>query len=150
MGGETNATAGFTSVGLDGTGANKFESQDSVKNVGEFALHADANDTPTAGARFYKDIQTDMSISNGDVVRLEIHARHIGTGLFWMIQLGSADNGGVNVVKSIQTSDTTFEPIIYYWTHDASYRYLVFKEVTTSNNGGIYADNISVKKVTFV
>ena len=150
FGGETNATTGFTSVGLDGTGANKFESQVATVDTGEFAIEADANDTPTVDARFWKDIQTDMSISNDDIVRLECKIRHKGSGGNWRWGLGANNNStGGSTAQTILTAETTFESKAFYWVHDADYRYFVCSEFSATDNGGIFFDNFKVQKVTF-
>ena len=149
MGGETNATTGWTQVGLD-AGANVFESQDSVKNVGEFALHTDANDTPTANCEIYVDMQAaPFNISNGDVVRLSYDRRHIGSNDRWGAHLSSSIGGTTNEIEIILNTEITFTSKVYYWTHTANHRYLNFRERGINNNGGIYLDNKSVRKVTF-
>ena len=152
FGGETNAVAGFTSVGLDGTGANKFESQVATVDVGEFAIEADANDTPTADARFHEDLESaPYSISNGDVVRLSFKTRHIGvggdTGRF-TAALGVADSATTNIVLDISKGEIAFVEKVYYWTHDANHRYFNFRERNPENDGGVFFDDFKVQKVT--
>jgi hypothetical protein len=127
---------------------NVFESQSSVVSDGSFALHTDANDTPTNGARIYKDIETDCGLSNDDVVRLSIDSRHIGTGTQWSILLDDANNGSAGeVVRVIEVGSTTFQTTVYYWTHSAAQAYIVVRE-TATNSGGVFVDNLSLKKVT--
>ncbi|KKL28200.1 hypothetical protein LCGC14_2377550, partial [marine sediment metagenome] len=148
FGGETNATAGFTSVGLDGTGANKFESQDSVKNVGEFALHADANDTPTHQARAGTDMNTVWGLSPTKIYRISVNARHIGSGGIWVIFLSDSPTVK-NVIASLDNSQVTFQTYVYYWTHDSTHRVLLLEENSATDNGGVYVDALTIRPVTF-
>jgi hypothetical protein len=145
-GNETDATTGWSQSGLTGTGANVFESQSSVVHTGSYALHTDANDTPTSSARIYVNLQAaPFSFTNGDEGKLEFYARHIGSGATWGAYMSNLTNGSTNLVATILATDTTFIKYSYTWTHDANHQYLLFKEVGI-NNGGIYLDNISIKK----
>ena len=140
FGGETNATAGFSQVGLD-AGANVFESSD-VSNEGEFSLHADTNDTPTSAVRFKLDIQAaPFSISNDDVVRMEFYIRHIGTGANWQAALSVNETAKTNTIVTVEVGDITFTKWVYYWVHDANYRYFEVIESSGPNTGGVYFDN---------
>jgi len=154
-GNETDATTGWTSVGLDGTGANVFESQSSVKYIGSYAFHTDANDTPTANCRIWKDIGTDFSLQNGEQYYIELYARHIGTGGVWACNIG-ADNDGVpkttdlrdvNNSANIESSEVTFIRYSRIFTYDATYRYLAIREASAANDGGVYVDNLSIRKI---
>ena len=154
-GNETDATTGWTSVNLDGTGANVFESQGAVVNVGSYAFHTDANDTPTANARIWKDIGTDFSLQNGTKYLVEIYVRHIGTGGNWSIVIG-VDNTGIpstanlrdaDGVGSIKVTDLTFKRFFLEFTYDANYSFLMAKEGSATNNGGVYADTLSIRKI---
>ena len=138
LGGETNATTGFTQVGLD-AGANVFESQSTVTNTGAFALHADANDTPTTNAGFSSGITVD----NGAVYRISWDWRHVGSGGLWTTQFE------VDFPFQVDNTDTTFTSHVHYLTMANTTLNSLFKEFAGSNNGGIYMDNFSVKKVTF-
>ena len=154
-GNETDATTGWTSVNLDGTGANVFESQTSVVHGGSYAFHTDANDTPTDAARIYKDIGTDFSLSNGVTYRVELYARHTGTGSLWACRLG-ADNDGVPNTQTLISDDgaqsiavgvLTYTRYSAAFTYDATYRFLVIREASENNNGGVYVDNLSIRKI---
>ena len=150
MGGESNATTGFTSVSLDGTGANVFESQDTTVNTGEFAIHANCEDTNTASARFYVDLEAaPFSIIDDDVVRISITGKQIGSGGGWDVKLHS-DNaaGGGSLIKRYISAVGTFVTTVYYFTHSDSTRYFVVRESNGGNDGGVYIDNYSLKKVT--
>ena len=144
FGGETNATAGWIS-----NNNAVLSSIGSPVSVGNYALQVEGNTTPTGGSNIYKDIQTDWGLSNGDVVRLEFDARHIGSGGEWQIALSANTFAIMNIVKVLINTDTTFATTVYYWTHDSNYRYILTREANVSNNGGVIKDNLSGKKVTF-
>ena len=132
-------------------GANVFESSD-VSEVGEFSLHTDVDDTPTADARIYVDLEAaPFSISDDDVVRIKFKWRHIATvgTAAWYAYLASSNDGTNNQMGVVTWTSNTFVTIVYYWTHSANYQYLVFMENAGTNNGGIYLDDYSVKTVTF-
>lgn len=146
-GNETDATTGFSESGLNGTGANVFESQSVVKNVGSYALEADCNDTPTSSARFYMDLST-LGLSNGDQVKIEFDIRHVGTGIFWDARLGSDGGLIANATQLIQVSNTdiTFQTVVHEFTYSANTRYFGCRELNGLNNGGVYLDNLSIRK----
>ena len=146
---EADSVGDFVQVGLD-AGANVFQSQGGTKNVGSYALESDANDTPAANVRFYLDLEAaPISISDDDVVRIEFDKRHIGTGGTWSVRLGASDSG-VTIIDLINVGDISFATKIYYFTHSGDTQYLVYRENSGTNNGGIYMDALSIKKVTFV
>lgn len=150
-GNEADATTGFTSVFLDGTGANVFESQGVVKNVGNYALHSDCDDTPTNGARFYKDIETDFSLENGAEYKVSYDVRHIGTGQNWIIRLASTNALSVSTGHSnnIAEAETTWTSNSFYFTHvTGTTKYFGAKEQHADNTGGVYFDNFTIKKIS--
>jgi len=142
-GNEADATTGWTSFKLDGTGANVFESQGAVKNVGGFALHTDCNDTPTAAAQ----INQAFAVDSGSVYRIAFDWRHVGTGDKWglfTLPLG----GPGNYELELTSADTTFTSAVWYFTADAVSETITFRESEQGNSGGMYMDNFSFKKVT--
>lgn len=147
---EADAITGYTIVaGLD-LGSNVFESQGGTKDVGSYALHADANDTPTSDAGFYKDVETDWSLALGRMYTMSFRWRHIGSGDQWFAKLGpSANAGGLDQVDfgDVFSTDTTFQDGGGTFEHTASTKYLVFKEAFNNNNGGVYVDNLSCKSL---
>jgi len=146
-GNETDATTGWTSVTLDGTGANVFESQSSAVSVGIYAIHANSNDTPTGGARFYKDIQTDFGLIAGERYVLSADTRHVGSGDIWDCNVSSATNlyGDQLYLENLTNAATSFVPGQVTFVHIAgTTRYFGCRENGT-NNGGVYLDNFSVQ-----
>ena len=145
-GSEANATTGWTDVGLNGTGANVFESQSSVVNEGTYAFHFNSNDTPTSGARLYIDLEA-LGISVDDEVKIEIDVRHIGTGGTWTVTRAQQTNltSGETSIQDISVGETTFQTIEVEYTQTANTRYFGFREASGTNNGGLYVDNLSIK-----
>jgi hypothetical protein len=135
-GNEADATTGWTPTGLTGTGANVFESQSSVVNTGSYALHANANDTPTSGAKFLKS----FTVDSGDTYLIRAAVRHVGTGGTWYFY---ADG---NVVGQILTASTTFTNVELEFVASGASIDVQFIEVNGTNNGGVYADAISLRK----
>lgn len=145
---EADATTGWVSFGLDGTGANVFESQSGVVDVGTYAFHTDADDTPTASANISLDLNgAPFSLINGDNVRIEYRVRHIGSGGRWDSYLAASTSGVTNIVVIIQPAETAFKDVSIEFIHDAGHRYLTFKESSVGNDGGVYVDNLSVRRI---
>ena len=75
--------------------------------------------------------------------------RHIGSATTdgdWAAHLATGDAGDQNQIDIILKSQVTFKDVTFYWTHDATHRYLNFIEENGANDGGVYVDNLSVKK----
>ncbi|KKL49207.1 hypothetical protein LCGC14_2317840, partial [marine sediment metagenome] len=139
FGGETNATAGFVA-------ANNaiVSSVGSPIQTGSYAMKIESNTTPTPSA----DVQEDYTIEDDEVYRIDAWIRHIGVGLTWNYNIDPG--GGASTVKQFNISDTTYQNIIYYVTAIGTNLNFRFREGNASNNGGLYFDNISIKKVTFI
>jgi hypothetical protein len=142
-GNEADATTGFTPQYLTGTGANVFESQGSVVNEGSYAIHADSTDTPTQGAGF--SIQF-TGLENGATYDIDFYWRHTGTGaISWRHLYNSG--GGLISQNTIQTTTTTFTNNNYQVVMTGTTLTLTWQTAATPYNGGIYLDNLSVRKV---
>ena len=137
-GNEADATTGWTPVSLTGTGANVFESQGAVKNTGSYALHADANDTPTANAGFNKTVS---GLDAGETYKFTGVVRHTGTGGKWVVAFDGA------VATSIPTESTTFFSFEFEKAVAGSSVAILISENSATNDGGVYVDNLSLKKV---
>jgi hypothetical protein len=147
---EADATTSWTSSGLDGVGANVFESQGVIKQNGDYALHSDANDTPTVSAGFSIDLDgAPYSLTIGQEYRITCYSRHIGSGGKWGIFIASNSilTADATTVASILTTDLTFIAITHDFTHSANTRYFGGKEFSGSNNGGIYFDTLSIRLI---
>jgi hypothetical protein len=118
-------------------------------NHGNFSIHADANDTPTASARFYSDIQTDFSLIQGTRYVVSLDAKHIGVGLNWRIELyaSSFGSGSAVLIKELAASDNSYNSYALSIIYDSAlHKHLVVRESNTSNNGGVFFDNLSIKE----
>lgn len=145
-GAEADATTGWVQIGLD-AGANVFESQGAVKNAGGFALHADADDTPTASALFSLDLEAaPFNFTNGEEGKVVFDSRHIGSNGNWVVGLNSGQAGSSNTIKTLTSADIAFTETTYEWVHSADRRYLNCRELSVTNNGGMYFDNLSIRK----
>ena len=150
---EADATTGWTQVGLD-QGSNVFASQGGVKSAGSYALEFNANDTPTVDSRAFQNIRDSYGLSVGQRYTLSFDWRHVGSGDKWSVKLGDTNTAsGLTdidfwwVTTDYMTSDiTTFQTVVYSFTYQAGMIYLVFKENWNANNGGVYVDNISIKR----
>jgi hypothetical protein len=147
---EADAVTGFNAVNLVGTGANVAESQSVVKHNGSYAFHTDANDTPTAGARFYTDLNgVPYSLQVGKTYRISYYARHIGTGGKWDVVLASDTGLSANVTDlgDIATALVTFTKYTLDFLHSANTRYFGGREDSATNNGGVYFDTLSIREI---
>jgi len=148
---EADATTGWTATSLTGTGANVFESQGSVKNDGSYAFHANSNDTPTDGARFYTDLNAaPYSCVVGNGYLITFMARHVGTGFAWAFRTAQLTNLTTNneTVATITPTVLTFTLYTYFFVHSANTRYFGAKENSPSNDGGIYFDSFTIQQVS--
>ena len=136
-GNEANATTGWTQTGLTGTGSNVFESQSSVKNTGSYALHANCNDTPTASAQ----CKLELTVTAGATYRLTFDWRHVGSGGNWACTAESS------LVGQLANTATSFAPVAHEETAVGTTFTIIFIELSGTNNGGVYIDNLSLKKV---
>jgi len=132
--GESNLTTGWTA-------ANNavITTEETNVNEGFAALEIESNTTPTASA----DADTDITVENGEVYRLSIDHRHIGSGDDWILEVEGA------TADTLDNTETTYATKVYYFTAGDTTCTIRYKENNASNDGGIYTDNISLKKVTF-
>jgi len=148
-GNEADATTGFSQTGLD-QGANVFASQGIVKNTGSYAIEANSNDTPTANAGFYADLEAaPFNLVDGKEYKLSFSARHVGSGGIWRFHLASIPLGTVpTMLLSLSSADTTFQAVEHTFTYSSEIRYINSKERNITSDGGVYFDNFSVKEVS--
>lgn len=142
---EANSITGWTESGLNGTGANVFESQSSIVHTGTYAFHFNSNDTPTAGARIVLDLDS-LGCQSGNRYDITLYVRHVGSGATWDIRTSSSSalSADIDVVDSITSSDTTYEIITHTITSYSSLtRYFGFR-ATGAASGGMYVDNLSI------
>ncbi len=147
-GNEADAITGWTSAGLNGTGSNVFESQGAVKNNGSYAFHIDANDTPTSNAAVWVELDAaPFNLSPGDEVKISFNARHIGSGGTWSIGIYTSQVGAPVIGETFNNTETSFRSVEWTFTFASpTHKYFQLIESNAPGDGGVYADNISVKK----
>jgi len=137
IGNEADAVIGWTPSGL--TGDNEFISQALIKTTGSFAFKLNANPTPTANCGITKSFTVDAAA----VYRLSQDIRHNGTGDMWWLYLD-----GVFTTLQMHKIETEFLSVrVYFKSLDTSLA-VQYRENEPNNDGGIYLDNVSLKKVT--
>lgn len=131
--GESNLTTGWTA-------ANNavLSSVSTPVNQGEFALSIESNTTPTASA----DSDISITVENAAVYRLSVDHRHCGTGDDWILDVEGS------TVDTLDNTETTYATKVYYFTAGDTTCTITYKENNASNDGGVFADNLSLKKVT--
>jgi hypothetical protein len=114
--------------------------------VGSYALHGNSNDTPTAGACATIDLEA-LGVQVDDEVKIEIDWRHVGSGGNWAFSHGNQPDFSLSLIDVDEktNAETTFETIVHEFTATVHTRYFGFREASGANDGGFYADNLSVK-----
>ncbi|MCP4585318.1 hypothetical protein [Pseudoalteromonas sp.] len=138
IGNEADATTGWTNGGC-----STFQSQSGTKSNGSYAIEVVAS---SGGNGFYKDIGTDFGLSDGDWVTLSVDLRHSGSGGNWGCGLGSVATS-VNTLTyvTLDNTDTSFVTYSNTFQYDSDYRYFVNRELSVTNDGGVFLDNFSCK-----
>lgn len=137
-GNEVDATTGWSESGLNGTGNNVFESQESVVAVGNRAFRTDANDTPTVDAGINKD----FTVVASNIIRTYHQWRHIGVGGGWVNSIE-----GVYSTQYISYEEVDWQGMAVYYKALDTILSVRFDEYGATNDGGIYMDNFSARKV---
>jgi hypothetical protein len=140
--GEYNATTGWTAAN------NAVLSVESVNvQAGSYALKVESNTTPTNEANIKVDLES--LYTEGNIYRVIINYRHIGTGGGWRVQMGLSGTSPSGWYSDVlYAGDTTYKESTVYFTYSANFRYINARELSATNNGGVYIDNISIKQVT--
>jgi hypothetical protein len=143
---EADAITGWDQAGLTGTGANVFESQGAVKDVGSYAFHMDSNDTPTSNAGISRDI---TGLDDGIFINWSGRAEHSGIGDHWNAGIGSSSVGLViRNQQFILSTSTSFIDIGGVFKKDSDADFITINE-RGNNSGEVYADNISYQQIPF-
>ncbi len=138
---DTDAITGWSSIATD-----VFESQSSVVDDGSFAFHANSNTTSSSGARIFKDITS--LVNEGDTYEVEFRWRHVGTGAGWRAAIGPTSfQTTILVIDDVGASDTTFRTASGQWTQPAGNAFILFRENSGPNDGGVYVDKMTLTKV---
>jgi len=136
-GNEADATTGWEATGL--SAPNEFISQSEVKNTGSFAFKVNSTPNPTSGANILKNFSTEV----GGIYRSAASVRHIGVGEgYWGYRW---DGKGAHSL--IYSEQTDFIHIAAYLKGTGVSTQMKVLELGVTNDGGLYVDNISVRKV---
>lgn len=142
--GEYNAATGWTEQ-YNGV----IQSVSTPVNTGGYALKIDSMEAPAQAANASIDLEAaPFSIIDDDIVRIELYSRHLGFGSNWRIALSTSPAALTHTIKDLENTNTTYTKYTFYWLHDDEHRYLTCRE-SGANDGGLFIDAISIKKVTF-
>ena len=116
--------------------------------VGTYHVDINENAAPTSGAYAYKDIGTAYSLQDGHKYLLTCWVKHNGTGGVWTLGLSNAaSTTPTPLYQYFNSTMTTYVKYGFSFTYSASYRYLVAKENSVTNDGGLYIDDFSIKEI---
>lgn len=133
-GNEANAITGWVNNNLD-----VFESQNTEVNFGSYAFYGHCNTTPFSGARFRKTFTTEVGAS----YRITFYWRHVGSGGNWRFYPDYQADKSV-VITNLETDWKKVEVTVIA----SGTNFVVqFAENSGTNNGGVYMDNFSFKKI---
>jgi hypothetical protein len=98
------------------------------------------------------DLTSDVDLTPGEIYRISVDARHTGSGLNHTIRIcehsGLSTTGETLVMGVVSSGQTTFQTYVGYFIHnDTTTRYFGTRESGADNDGGLYLDNLSIKKV---
>lgn len=137
-GNEADAITGWTDE-VSGPGANVFESQGVEVNEGSYAFHADCNDTPTPSSRFRKTFVTEP----GESYYITFDWRHVGSGGDWEYH----PDYQVGETVTITNAETAWTSVQSTVVASGATMVIQFREASGTNDGGVYVDNFSMRKV---
>ena len=133
-GNEADDTAGWGTIGTVA-----LTSDASVKSIGDFSIKC----VPSSNAAgIFFDLNTILTIGNR--YNLSFATRHLGTGGINGAYLSDTSNGITTELVSLDNTDTVFQTVTLEFSHSATTRYLVARERSATNDGGVYLDNISI------
>jgi hypothetical protein len=139
IGSEADNTSGWT--GTDLGGDNEFVSQSLITSGSNFAFKMNLNATPTANANI--TLTTPIVVTEDDVHRISVDLRHVGEGDVWGMWVHGANTENYN----FNGEDVFIKSSTYLRSPNTSLD-VKFAETNPSNTGGLYVDNLSIKKVT--
>ncbi len=145
-GNEADSITGFTSIN-NATVASLISAP--APNVGTFGIRIESNSIPTNQAGCFMDLNDNVfDLQNGRRYVLSIDARHFGTNGDYSIYLSDTNTGSTiqKLLVTLSNTDVVYNSYSLAWNHDTNHRYLVFRENSGSNDGGIYLDNLSIKE----
>lgn len=141
---EADASDADATTDWSNSGCSTFETITTAPHTGTYHLTcvADSNND-----RCYTSMNN-WSLSDGSIYKLSIYVRHNGTGGDWATSL-NATSSTVDTEPVVFTiGDTSYEEIVRYFIKGTGSDYLVFKENSGTNDGGVYIDTLSCKEAT--
>jgi len=134
-GNEADATTGWTPL----AGAT-LTSESSVKHTGNYSMLIETNTTPTANG----DVDKTFNVDNWATYLVSFYWRHEGNSVAvtgdWICEVE-----GVEIAR-VEKTDTTFAPVTHEVTMGDTFLTIRFREMNSANDGGVYFDNLSVRK----
>lgn len=144
---EANATTGWTAINT----LDSFVSDSTGPADGTYHIKADATSNPAANNGFNIDLASaPFSLSTGTKYLVLFKAKHIGSGDPWRCGFNSSSTGIANSLYLrlwVPATATTYFGSGMEITYSVNYRYFVCSEYGTNNNGGMYLDSFTVKRV---
>jgi hypothetical protein len=133
-GNEANATTGWTASNTT------LSSDGTVKSVGSYSIKSIFNSVNNAG--IYFDLRP--LLTTGKPYKLVFNTRHLGSGGNGSVNLSSGFFGVDNPVITLTNTDTTFQSVEYPFTHSTGTSFLNARELSGTDDGGVYLDSISI------
>lgn len=141
LGDDTDATTGISSSGLD-----VLQSQSATTNGSSFAIEASTNVSPSAGARVSVDLFS--TLTPGKLYQVSVDVRHVGSGGQWLTLVGSTNSAASGTqLCQINSNDTEFSTYTAVFHHTSATRYFVSREISGTNDGGVFLDNLSFREI---
>jgi hypothetical protein len=151
---DNNAISDPSGVELNSTGtlnsadADTFQSQSSFVSTGNYAIEVSSNIVPANRARLYEDLNSiPTSCEEGLFYQISFDVRHVGIGGLWVAAIGSTSSPSSPAIAEVYDTDISFENYTYDWQHDLiNTRYFGIRELSGTEDGGVYLDNLSIKQ----
>lgn len=140
---EANNTTGFVPIN-----SVVLTSVSSPVSGGFYALSIESNTTPTLLAGIYVDLSVEpFNLVSGLTYKLTIAVRHNGTGGEWQVSLDPTTTGASILIDKFLSTDTTYQSYELVFKYSAAVsRYITIREINASNDGGVYVDELSIKR----
>jgi len=136
---DVNATTGWTPVSVD-----SFDVQTAITNNSIYAFQVNSETTKVAAARIYRSMP---ALVTGKSYALSIDARHVGIGGAWTIAIAASNSGTDITVATLSSTNTTWVSYKCVFTASASTAFIVAREASPANDGGLYLDNLTIREL---
>ena len=154
LGSERHTGADASAIGTEAdsignwvkTSNTTLTSQNSVTYGGGFALEMELNTVNGASHRATLDLDTEYSLVDGIEYQLSVAIQHVGTGGAWRVAMGSAETINDGPIIDSAVTSTSWAIYTITFTHGSTTRFFGGKEESGTDDGGIYLDNLSIKR----